>query len=342
VGSLNFVNPDELQSKLEPWLANVSGAGSVTISDMEKLSGGAIQENWAMSVAFSSGLLAGMQKLVLRTDAPAGVSASLNRMQEFALFKVAFEAGVCVPEPLWSCGESDVLGRPFFMMRRVGGLAAGHKLVRDQSLGPELLKQLGQQLATIHSITPPSETLSFLAVPNDTPALRDIVQYRDWLDEFSTPHPVLEWGLSWLQRNAPANTEIVLNHRDYRTGNYMVDGGKLSGILDWEFATWGDPISDIGWFCAKCWRFGAITSEAGGIGDRADFYKAYEAASGRTIDATAVKYWEVMAHVRWAIIAIQQGDRFFIDGEENLEAALTAHVVPELELEIMRMTGDGT
>ncbi|MBC8269784.1 MAG: phosphotransferase family protein [Rhodospirillaceae bacterium] len=310
--------------------------------DMEKLSGGAIQENWAVSVAFSSGPLAGMQELVLRTDAPSIVSASLNRSQEFSLLKTAFEAGVCVPEPLWVCDKPDVLGRPFFMMRRVGGQAAGHKLVRDQSLGPGLLKQLGQQLATIHCITPPCQTLSFLEVPETTPALRDIAQYLDWLDEFPTPHPVLEWGLHWLQRNAPANTEIVLNHRDFRTGNYMVDDGDLSGILDWEFAAWGDPMADIGWFCAKCWRFGAITREAGGIGERADFYSAYEATSGRTIDEGVVNYWEVMAHVRWAIIAVQQGNRFFIDGEENLEAALTAHVVPELELEIMRMTGEGS
>ncbi|MBT3334584.1 MAG: phosphotransferase family protein [Rhodospirillaceae bacterium] len=336
------MRPDEIQSRLEPWLAQVSGANSVSLFDIEKLSGGAIQENWALSVTFSSGSLAGMQKLVLRTDAPSIVSASLNRSQEYALLKTAFEAGVCVPEPLWVCDDMDVLGRNFFMMRRVGGFAAGHKLVRDQSLGADLLKQLGQQLATIHMITPPSDELSFLKVPDDAPALRDIVQYRGWLDEFSAPYPVLEWGLSWLQRNAPANTEIVLNHRDFRTGNYMVHDGDLSGILDWEFAAWGDPMADIGWFCAKCWRFGATTNEAGGIGDRSDFYSAYEAASGRTIDESAVTYWEVMAHVRWAIIAVQQGNRFFIDGEENLEAALTAHVLPELELEIMRMTGNGT
>ena len=335
------MTPDELQAKLEPWLAAVSQSDSVTLVDMEKLSGGAIQENWAVSVGFSSGPWTGMQELVVRTDAPASVSTSLGRAQEFILLKQAFEAGVTVPEPLWCCEDTGVLGRPFFVMRRIGGVAAGHKLVKDISLGVDrrqLLKQLAVELSRIHSITPPNEALSFLPVPEVSPAERDIVQYRAYLDEFSGPRPILEWGLSWLQRNAPQSREMVLTHQDFRTGNYMVDKDGLTGILDWEFATWGDPMADIGWLCAKCWRFGATGNEVGGIGKRDQFYEAYQAASGRPVDDEAVRYWEVMAHVRWAIIAVQQGDRFVCDGEENLEAALTAYVVPELELEIMRMT----
>ena len=62
-------------------------------------------------------------------------------------------------------------------------------------------------------------------------------------------------------------------------------GGRgLTGILDWEFAGWADPMEDVAWFCAKCWRFGANRLEAGGIADRAPFYAGYEAESGRRID----------------------------------------------------------
>ena len=49
-----------------------------------------------------------------------------------------------------------------------------------------------------------------------------------------------------------------------------------------------------------------------------------------------------MAHMRWAVIALQQGDRFVSGGERNLELALTAHIVPELELEILRQTAPTT
>jgi aminoglycoside phosphotransferase (APT) family kinase protein len=133
---------------------------------------------------------------------------------------------------------------------------------------------------------------------------------------------------------------MALCHRDFRTGNYMVDEAGLTGILDWEFAGWSDPLEDIGWFCAKCWRFGAIDREAGGIGRREDFYRGYESVAGKPIDLARVPYWELMAHMNWAIIAIQQAERH-VSGEENsLLLALTGHIVPELEHEILTMTGE--
>ena len=55
---------------------------------------------------------------------------------------------------------------------------------------------------------------------------------------------------------------------------------KLTGILDWEFAGWGDPHEDIGWFCCKGWRFARLDREAGGIAERAPFYRGYEGESG--------------------------------------------------------------
>ena len=335
------MNPNELKAKLEPWLAAVAEAQSVSVLDMEKLSGGAIQENWAVNAGFSSGPFSGLQELVVRADALASVSTSHSRLQEFALLQQVFKAGVCVPEPLWSCGDTDVLGRSFFVMRRVGGVAAGFKVTKDLSLGgdrQQLLVRLGRELARIHTVTPSNDLLSFLKVPDGLPAERDIAQYRTYLDEFHSPRPLLEWGLSWLERNIPQSKYLVLTHQDFRTGNYMVDTEGVTGILDWEFAAWSDPMSDIGWFCAKCWRFGANDKEAGGIGDRETFYRAYEVESGRTVDANAVRFWEIMAHIRWAVIAVQQGNRFVVDGEENLEAALTAYVLPELEYEVMCMT----
>jgi aminoglycoside phosphotransferase (APT) family kinase protein len=121
----------------------------------------------------------------------------------------------------------------------------------------------------------------------------------------------------------------------------MVAEGRVSGILDWEFAAWGDRMADIGWFCAPCWRFGARTAEAGGIGQIDDFLTGYEAESGVVIDRRQLPYWLAMATMRWAIIALQQAARHVNGGETNLELALTAHIVPELELDILEMTREG-
>lgn len=327
---------------LEHFIVTVARAESAAIASARILSGGAVQENWLLDIDIIGGSHAGRMEGVLRCDSPtAGVAISHGRAQEFALLKTVFAAGVTVPEPLWLCEDRAVIGRQFFIMRRIAGTAAGHLLVKDGRYGGDrvqLAERLGHELARIHSVRPPQPALDFLPWYEDAPALHSVELHRNFLDGHHTAHPALEWGLRWLERHAPVRGEIALCHRDFRTGNYMVDESGLTGVLDWEFAGWSDPLEDIGWFCAKCWRFGKVDREAGGIGVREDFYRGYERESGRPIDREAVRYWEVMAHMNWAIIAIQQGERHVSGEEDSLLLALTGHIVPELEWEILNMT----
>jgi aminoglycoside phosphotransferase (APT) family kinase protein len=331
-----------IQRAVEGFIVRAASADSVSITSSRILSGGAVQENWLLDLDIVGGAHAGRLECVLRCDSPtAGVAISHGRAQEFALLKTVFAAGVTVPEPLWLCEDRAVIGRLFFLMQRIHGTAAGHVLVKDGSYGGDrvqLAERLGRELARIHSVRPPNPALDFLPWYEEAPAVRSIMLHRAFLDAHHTAHPALEWGLRWLERHAPARGQIVLCHRDYRTGNYMADKNGLTGVLDWEFAGWSDPLEDIGWFCAKCWRFGKNDQEAGGIGAREDFYRGYEAESGSRIDRDAVRYWEVMAHMNWAIIAIQQAERHVSGEEESLLLALTGHIVPELEWEILNMT----
>jgi aminoglycoside phosphotransferase (APT) family kinase protein len=335
---------------LENFLGESSGARAARVVEAVPLAGGAIQENWRLEVDFDGGVLPGRQDLVLRRDAPTKVAASLNRAEEFAVLRVVWRAGVTVPEPLWLCTDTQVLGAPFFLMRWIDGVALGRKVVADTSLGGDrgaLAGRLGEELAKIHRITPPEPGLGFLAKPLPDPLRHTIKSYRVFLDQLGRPHPGLEWGLRWCETHAPLpgddRGEVVLLHQDFRSGNYLVDGQGLTAILDWEFAAWGDPISDLGWFCAKCWRYSRPDLEAGGIAARAPFYHGYERASGRKVDPEAVAFWEVMAHLRWAVIALQQGARTLSGGEESLELALTSRLYPpELELEILSRTAPET
>lgn len=333
-----------LQAKpaLEAFLADRAGARAARLVEARPLSGGAIQENWRLEVEFEGGGQAGRQALVLRTDAPTRVAASLSRAEEFAVLGVAWQAGVRVPEPLWLCEDPTVLGRPFYLMRYAPGRALGRRVVKDASLGGErgaLAERLGAELARIHTVRPPHPKLPFLEAPAPDPALFAVRRYRRFLDLLGRPRPGLEWGLRWCEVHAPPPGEVVLVHQDFRTGNYLVEEHGLSAILDWEFCAWGDPMSDLAWFCAKCWRFGRDDLEAGGIATRAPFYRGYERVSGRRVDVERVAYWEVMAHIRWAVVALQQGERTRPGGEASLELALTGRIYPpELEFEILRMT----
>ncbi|MDA1089336.1 MAG: phosphotransferase family protein [Proteobacteria bacterium] len=334
------------KARLRKFISDAAEA-PVEINDLRRLPGGAIQENWLLDISvLEGGARTGDYALVLRLDAPSSVAASHGRAQEYALLKTAHRAGVAVPKPYLLATDPTILGGPFFIMNRIDGTAQGHKLVKRPP-DDALAASLGRELARIHAITPDAPAaadLGFLTPIDAAPALAAVGLYRRYLDDLGQARPALEWGLRWLELNAPPvddkAADIVLCHRDFRTGNYMVsDAGELTGILDWEFAGWGEAEEDIGWFCAKCWRFGAPEREAGGIADRKPFYDAYEQESGRRIDTGRVAYWEVMAHVRWAVIACQQAARHVSAEQLSLELALTQNLVPELELEVLRQAG---
>lgn len=325
---------------LTAWLAAQTSADGAHMEPPVLLPGGAVQQNWALDIAFDGGQLPGRQQLVLRANFHTPLPASRPKAEEFAVLRAVAAAGVTVPDPLWLCEDASVIGQPFFVMRRLIGDTAARNLVTDAArdgFGQALADRLAHELALVHSLLPDDERLTCLGTPPASSARAQIAEYREWLAALAPESSVLIESVDWLERRAPRQQRISLVHRDFRSGNFLVDNGRLTAVLDWEFAGWGDFHEDIGWFCAACWRAGANDLEAGGLTSRQDFYAAYEAAGGRPVDADAVAYWEVMAHVRWAVIARQQGARAKQGDTPRHELLEAAARVPGLERDIAAM-----
>ena len=331
------LDPADLEP-FEAWLAAVLGAEQARVRRVELLSGGAIGENWRISVQVTGGDRTGLQDWVLRTDTPSPLVLSLDRAREFACLSAAHRVGVTVPEPIADCADPSIIGAPFMLVGYAEGIAQARKIVRDprvEEYGTILAERLGAEVARLHAIRPGQHGLDFLPQPETSPAHQQVADLRALLDTVSEPRPALEYVLAWLERNAPRDQRIVLCHGDYRTGNYTIDRGILTGILDWEFAHWGDPHFDIGWFCARCWRFGADEREAGGIAAREAFYRGYNSAITYPLDPGIVPYWEIMAAARWAVIALLQGERTGPEGEPSIELMLTGLMAPEMEYDAL-------
>jgi len=327
---------EEQRAQLRDWLEAATGDASLRIAAARKLSGGAIQQNWALDIEMRDG----PHSWVLRTDSAAVLAVSLPRAAEYALLRAAHTAGVTVAAPLFLCEDTGVIGAPFFVMQRVAGTALGPRVVKDATLGggrERLAAQLGRELAKIHRIHPPRDDLGFLGAPPADAGRAAIAAMRARLDAAGTPRPVTEWGLRAAERHLPPPVAPVLAHNDFRTGNIMLDASGVTAVLDWEFAAWGDGHADLGWFCAKCWRFGNAVQEAGGLGPRASFYAGYEAEAGTRVEDARVRWWELLAHIRWAVIAGDQAMRHISGEERSLELALTGHIIPELEWDILAM-----
>lgn len=315
---------------------------AVQVIACKRLTGGAIQENWLLTAMVSNGPFLGEERWILRTDAPSVVAASMGRAQEFAVLRAVHRAGVKVPEPLWLCSSPEVIGRDFFIMEALEGTANGRLLSSDPALDPRrptLCRELGESLARLHCIEPGHPELDFIPAADADPIRVNVDQYRRYLDALPGSYPVIEWGLRWCELHRPAAMPARLIHRDYRTGNYMVNRGFLAGVLDWEFAAWGDPREDLGWFTARCWRFTRPDRVAGGVGELDDFLDGYHGLSGFRPDAEELRFWQMMAHLRWALVALQQAQRHLTGQQRSLELALTGRMVPELEHEILVLGG---
>jgi aminoglycoside phosphotransferase (APT) family kinase protein len=330
-----------MRAALAKFLAEATGARSAAVKELRLLPNGAVQENWLVAAAFEGGALSGQQRLVLRTNAATGLGIGLGRTEEFAVQRAVYRAGVAAAEPLVLSASAAVIGRPFYLMRWLPGEAVGARIAAGKLGGDRdrLLARLAAELARLHGIRPPAAALACLGAPPADPARHRLDQQERLLAEDADPHPVAAWGIRWLRCHLPRAVPPVLCHGDFRTGNFLADAEGLVAILDWEFAAWSDPDEDLGWFCLGCWRFGADAQEAGGIGRRDVFYRAYAQASGRSVDPERVRWWEVMAALRWLVIALRQRDRCLIGGEPSLDLALTGRRPAECELEILKLTG---
>ena len=310
-------------------LAEVIGGD---IAEIVVLTGGAVRRHWRVD-AVAGGL---RRRFVLRAEGVTPLGMGLDLAQEFALLQFLHRAGLAVPAPVRYCGERAVIGAAFHLTAYVAGSADPVALVGS---GPHeaLAERLGRELGRLHRIRPPLP-LPFLGAPAADLAAARLDDYRAGLDAMGESRPVAEWAMRRLARQAPKALPPVLGHGDFRTGNIMVAEGRLAAVLDWEFAGWSDPDEDLGWFCSRCWRFGADEREAGGIAPRAALLRGYEAETGRAVDPDRLSYWEAMAALKWLVVALLQRDRFLRHGERSLDLALTGRRAAACEYELLRLT----
>jgi aminoglycoside phosphotransferase (APT) family kinase protein len=148
----------------------------------------------------------------------------------------------------------------------------------------------------------------------------------------------LELGLRWLRRRLPPQREPVVVHGDFRMGNLLVDEDGLAAVLDWELVHAGDPAEDLGWMCARTWRFGRDDRPAAGLGSRRALLDAYREAGGAVgIEAEELRFWEALGNLRWGVLTLRQLYEHSSGQRPSLELAAIGRRTCEAEWDLLAM-----
>ncbi|OBG60880.1 phosphotransferase family protein [Mycobacterium sp. E3339] len=317
---------DDLAAQLAALLAPVLGA-DVAVHNLRALTGGASRATWAFDAATGDR----SQALILRTGAPDDVHAGMEL--EARAQAAAAAAGAPVPHVLTADDSPAALGNPFLICEAIAGETIVRRIQRQldaaggQAARAGLLRQCAQALAAIHRADP------------DIPGLAHedpLARYRERLDAMGDTTATFEWAFRWLEARRPEPSADVLVHGDYRMGNLIVEGSRLAAVLDWELVHRGDPHDDLAWFCIRAWRFGAPAGlGAGGLGSIESFLRAYEQASGSSVDRVAFHWWLVLATLRWGVICRYQAERHLTGLHRSVELATIGRRVCETEWDLL-------
>jgi aminoglycoside phosphotransferase (APT) family kinase protein len=251
-------------------------------------------------------------RLVLRRPPRGPLPPSAHDVvREARLLSALRPSAVPVPEVLATCDDAAVIGAPFYLMAWVDGHVLTDAMPASlEGEAGRIAEHLVDGLVELHAVDPSVEPLASFGRA-DGYLERQLRRFRSLAEENATrPLPDLEAVADWLAANLPTSPPSTVVHGDYRLGNVMFapSPARIAAILDWEMATMGDPLADLGYMTAM-WSQAddppnpvsdlSELTRANGFPDRDFLTSRYAERSGRSIDA--LPWYQVLAIWKAAI-----------------------------------------
>jgi aminoglycoside phosphotransferase (APT) family kinase protein len=307
--------------RLESWLAaNVADAAG-PVTSVQLITGGRSNLTYRLAVDGTGG-----ERLIVLRRPPLGhvLPTAHDMSREFRVLFGLSGTRVPVARPLAICADIDVIGAPFYVMDYVPGQVLR---TRDDTaeLAPaqaaELSEELAGMLAAIHGVDVAAAGLADLG--RGAGYLRRQLDrwQRQWQLSATREVPGYEELVAGLTATLPDEGDVTLVHGDFRLDNVLValsPQPRITAVVDWEMATLGDPLADLGltlvyWTEAgeEGWLSPGVTpKEAPGLSTdatagpgfftRAEFVAAYASRTGR--DVSRIEYYMAFGYFKLAVV----------------------------------------
>ncbi len=271
------------------------------------------------------------REYVLRRAPLGPVAPKAHDMaREFRVLQMVHPHFREAPDVFHLCEDPAVLGSVFFLMQRRHGLILRDELPRQLAVVPNYPQLVSEAfvdcLIRLHAIDVSKTGLIALGKPEGFLER----QVQGWADRWNRAKtdemPKMEPVIRWLGDRRPSSPAPTLVHNDYKLDNVMLrdafidcvdSADRIEAVLDWEMATVGDPLADLGLtLCYWAWveapklrarGVPSLTSQSGWY-TRDQFVQRYAERTGR--DLSQIGYYEVLGVFKLAVILQQIYYRF--------------------------------
>jgi aminoglycoside phosphotransferase (APT) family kinase protein len=308
-------------ARLAGWLSDHVPGGPVELTDIQLIAGGRSNLTYRLTVSGSDGT----RLLVLRRPPLGHVLPTAHDMsREFRVLSALAGTRVPVAPLVASCTGDEVIGAPFYVMEYVPGVVLRTRndtkdLTEEQAA--DLSRCLADMLAAIHGVDVNQVGLGDLG--RGAGYLRRQLDrwQRQWQLSVTGERPGYEELVQRLTAALPAEGQTTLVHGDYRLDNVLVTLDpvpRITAVVDWEMATLGDPLADLGltlvywteageegWLAPASENTGprGVTADATaspGFWTRAEFAAEYARLTGR--DVSRIGYYVAFGYFKLAVV----------------------------------------
>jgi len=183
----------------------------------------------------------------------ANIKSAHDMAREFNVLTALKPVYKPIPNPILYCDDSSIIGSPFYIMERVRGIILRNKAPKGIELTPVIMKSISESavdnLAALHSINLETTGLISMGKPEGYTQR----QVEGWIKRYVAAQTdsveEMDKTAEWLKANIPNDGVHAFIHNDYKYDNLVLDPENLNSIiavLDWEMATVGNPLMDLG------------------------------------------------------------------------------------------------
>lgn len=196
----------------------------------------------------------GSRELVLRRPPFGNQVATAHDMgREFRILSRLNACYPAAPRPELYCDDLTIMGSPFYVMERRHGVILRKTLPAGITIDPELARRMScaliDNLAALHAVDYQCAGLAELGKPEGYVQRQVAGWTKRYAQAQTSVVPAMDRVARWLNENLPPESGAAVIHNDYKYDNVMLDANdltKIVAVLDWEMATIGDPLMDLG------------------------------------------------------------------------------------------------